>query len=54
MYNKINMTEEKFENIVEEVFEEPAKILEEGIEFIKKEEEILINKTPFKKAKDIS
>ncbi len=46
------MTDKKLEKFIEEVFEEPAKILEDGVDFIKKEEEILVNKEPFKTAKE--
>lgn len=44
--------EKKFGTEAEEVFEEPAKILEESIVFVEKEEKILINKRPFKLAEE--
>lgn len=37
---------------IEKIFEEPAELLEEGIEFIKKEEKIIVNKKPFKLAEE--
>ncbi len=46
------MNEEKFERAIEKVFEEPAKLLEEGIEFIEKEEEALVSKKPFRVAEE--
>ncbi|HVB19838.1 MAG TPA: divalent metal cation transporter [Candidatus Paceibacterota bacterium] len=42
----------KFEKEAEDLFEVPAKALEEGIKFIKKEEKILISKRPFKLAEE--
>jgi NRAMP (natural resistance-associated macrophage protein)-like metal ion transporter len=42
----------KFEVDTEEAFEEPAKILEEGIVFVEKEEKALITKRPFKLAEE--
>ncbi len=41
-----------FKKEIEEAFEMPAEILEEGIEFVKKEEKIFINKRPFKLAEE--
>jgi|CXWL01.1.fsa_nt_gi NRAMP (natural resistance-associated macrophage protein)-like metal ion transporter len=41
-----------FKKEFEEVFEVPAEILEEGIEFVEKEEKVLINKRPFKLAEE--
>lgn len=46
------MTKSKFQEEVVEVFETPAKILEESIEFVEKEEKALINKKPFKLAEE--
>jgi NRAMP (natural resistance-associated macrophage protein)-like metal ion transporter len=43
---------EKFEKEIEEAFEAPARVLEEGIVFIEKEEKILIKKKPFKLAEE--
>ncbi|MFZ2205658.1 MAG: Nramp family divalent metal transporter [Minisyncoccia bacterium] len=37
---------------IEKIFEEPAELLEEGIEFLKKEEKIIVNKKPFKLAEE--
>ncbi len=37
---------------IEKIFEEPAELLEEGIEFIEKEEKIVVNKKPFKLAEE--
>ncbi len=46
------MTKSKFQEEVVEVFETPAKILEESIVLIEKEEKVLINKKPFKLAEE--
>lgn len=46
------MEPKEFKKEVEEVFEAPAKVLEEGIAFAQKEEKILINKRPFKLAEE--
>ncbi|MDO8742571.1 MAG: divalent metal cation transporter [bacterium] len=46
------MPKSKFQEEVVEVFETPAKILEESIEFVEKEEKNLINKKPFKLAEE--
>lgn len=46
------MSKSKFQEEVVEVFEAPAKILEESIEFVEKEEKTLINKKPFKLAEE--
>jgi NRAMP (natural resistance-associated macrophage protein)-like metal ion transporter len=46
------MEKNNFEKGLEEAFEIPAEILEEGIEFVAKEEKILINKKPFKLAEE--
>jgi NRAMP (natural resistance-associated macrophage protein)-like metal ion transporter len=46
------MNEENFEKVIEKVFEEPSKLLDEGIDFIQKEEEALISKKPFKVAEE--
>ncbi len=46
------MSEENNESLIEELFEEPAKILDETINFVKEEEEILISKKPFKLASE--
>jgi NRAMP (natural resistance-associated macrophage protein)-like metal ion transporter len=46
------MTEQEFKKDFEEVFEVPAKVLEGGINFIEKEEKILINKKPLKFAEE--
>ncbi|NNM83951.1 divalent metal cation transporter [Candidatus Parcubacteria bacterium] len=37
---------------IEEVFGEPAKILEEGIKVVEKEEKVLVNRRPFKLAEE--
>lgn len=37
---------------LENIFEKPAELLEEGIEFIKKEEKVLVNKNRFKRAEE--
>ena len=42
----------KFRDEVEHVCEAPAKLLEDGIEFVKEEEKILISKKPFKRAEE--
>ncbi len=39
-------------NNLEKIFEKPAKLLEEGIEFIEKEEKVIANKKPFKLAEE--
>jgi len=41
-----------FKGEIEDVFEAPAKVLEEGIVFAKKEEKVLISKKPFKLAEE--
>jgi len=41
-----------FKKDFEEVFEVPAKVLEEGIDFVEKEEKSFINKKPFKLAEE--
>jgi NRAMP (natural resistance-associated macrophage protein)-like metal ion transporter len=46
------MAHEQFEKELEEVFETPAKILEESVVFIEKEEKILVGKKPFKLAEE--
>jgi NRAMP (natural resistance-associated macrophage protein)-like metal ion transporter len=46
------MNEEQFEHALEKAFEEPSKLLDEGIEFIQKEEQMLISKKPFKVAEE--
>ncbi|MFI5260428.1 MAG: NRAMP family divalent metal transporter [Candidatus Paceibacteria bacterium] len=46
------MTEQAFKKDFEKVFEVPAEVLEEGIEFVEKEEKIIINKKPFKLAEE--
>lgn len=46
------MDKRKFEEEMEEVFETPAKVLEEGVVFVEKEERILISKRPFKLAEE--
>ncbi len=46
------MDKRKFEEEMEEVFETPAKMLEEGVVFVEKEERILISKRPFKLAEE--
>lgn len=46
------MIDEKNENLAEEIFEEPAKLLDEAIAFVEKEEKVLISKKPFKLAKE--
>ena len=48
----MSVDERKFQKEAEEVFEEPAKILEESIDFVEKEEKILISKRPFKLAEE--
>lgn len=49
---KASMEKNKFQKEVEETFEAPAKFLEESIVFMEKEEKILINKQPFKRAEE--
>lgn len=46
------MNEENFERVLEKAFEEPSKLLDESIEFIQKEEQVLISKKPFKVAEE--
>lgn len=46
------MQKKKFEEEVVEIFEAPAKVLEEGVVFVRKEERILISKRPFKLAEE--
>jgi NRAMP (natural resistance-associated macrophage protein)-like metal ion transporter len=45
-------TGNNFRKEVEEVFEEPSKILEEGIQLVEREERVLISKRPFKLAEE--
>ncbi len=40
------------ESSLEKAFEAPAKLLEEGIEFVEKEEKVLLSKKPFKLAEE--
>lgn len=44
--------EKNFKNELEEAFEAPAKILEESIEFIEREEKVLLHKQPLRRAKE--
>lgn len=46
------MDKKEFQKDAERVFEVPAKALEEGIEFAKKEEKALISRRPFKRAEE--
>lgn len=46
------MEEKHLEREIEEVFGEPAKILEEGIKVVEKEEKVLVNRRPFKLAEE--
>jgi NRAMP (natural resistance-associated macrophage protein)-like metal ion transporter len=46
------MKEKELKKEIEEVFEEPAIVLEEGIEIVEREEKILISKRPFKLAEE--
>lgn len=46
------MEKKKFQEEVEQVFEAPAKFLEKGVEFAEKEEKILANKKPLKRAEE--
>lgn len=46
------MEQRGLEKDLEEVFEVPAEILEEGIAFAKKEEKVLVSKRPFKLAEE--
>jgi len=46
------MVDHEFGRDFEKIFEEPAEILEEGIEFVEKEEKKLISKKPFKLAEE--
>src|SRR3954470_19251351 len=40
------------ESGIEKIFEAPAKLLEEGLEFAEREKSILINKKPFRAAEE--
>src|SRR3989344_2798173 len=46
----IPMEKKEFQEEMTETFEVPARILEEGVEFVEKEEKILMRKKPFKLA----
>ena len=46
------MEEKRFSHDVEKAFEAPAEVLEEGIEFVRREEKSLISKRPFKLAEE--
>lgn len=46
------MNEEQFEHAIEKAFEEPSKLLDEGIDFLQKEEQVLISKKPFRVAEE--
>lgn len=46
------MEKKDFKEKLEEMFEEPAILLEEGVEAVKKEEKILVNKHPLKLAEE--
>lgn len=46
------MEKGKFQEEAEELFEAPAKLLEEGIVLMEKEEKVLIGKKPFRRAKE--
>ncbi len=46
------MKQTKIEEDIEEVFEAPAKVLEESVDFVKKEEKVLMNKKPLKQAEE--
>lgn len=46
------MAHENFEKDIEEAFELPAEILEEGVEFVEKEEKALVSKKPFRRAEE--
>ncbi len=49
-YSESIMEKKEFQEEFVETFEAPAKILEEGVEFVEKEEKILLSKKPFKLA----
>ncbi len=46
------MEEKRFSHGVEKAFEVPAEALEEGVDFVRKEEKALISKKPFKRAEE--
>lgn len=46
------MAHHEFEKEIEEAFEAPARILEEGIVFVEKEERILVSRRPFRLAEE--
>ncbi len=52
LLSQMEHSKEEANNELEKAFEVPAKILEEGIEIVVKEEKILISKKPFKLAEE--